>query len=146
MSWPGMLIIFCLTVKNISKQSISIALVTHAAQWTSICLWISVGWQPSTHVWMDSSPGMPLLTCNGMLHKLAIHPVDYIVLHKCLPIFLPSHISNCPIYTATAALWTGFTCTCLTCLQKFQLISTVSNITIFHAKEKIVCLLKKIML
>lgn len=71
---------------------------------------------PSGHIWLDSPPCMPPVICSVMLCRPTIHLVDSTVLHKCLPVCLLSHMSSCHIYPATAAMQTGFACTCLICL------------------------------
>lgn len=122
----GMPVICCLAVKNIWNQSSSPVLGTCAAQWTNTPAHVfqqgdifphsEIESLPSGHVWMDSPPGMSPLICNVMLCRLTIHLAYCTVLHKRLPVCLPSHMSSCLIYPATVAKRTGFTCTCLICL------------------------------
>ena len=50
--------------------------------------------------------------CN-VVRILAAHPADCTGLHKSLPVCLPSQTCNSAICIVTAALQTGFSCTCL---------------------------------
>jgi hypothetical protein len=63
---------------------------------------------PYGPVWMDSPPGTPSLSCAVQSSTQAIHPVNCTVLNKCVSVYLPSQMCSCAIYTAMAALQSGF--------------------------------------
>jgi hypothetical protein len=44
---------------------------------------------------------------------LPTHPTDCCVLHRCLPLYLPSPVHNCAITSATAVPWTDLSWRCL---------------------------------
>lgn len=141
----GMTVICCLAVKNIWNQSNVPVLGTRAAQWTkSICRRISAGWHLSTPrnwntAFWSCLDGFTTwhatfnLQCNAVQTNYS--PGWLYCLHKCLLVCLPSHTSSCPIYTATAAMRTCFTCTCLMSAIYINSLA-VYIITIFHAEGK----------
>jgi hypothetical protein len=57
---------------------------------------------PSGPVWTDSPPGTPFLSCAVKSSARATHPVDCTVLHKHVPVCLPSQPHSCAIYSVTA--------------------------------------------
>ena len=79
-------------------------------------------------VWIDSSSGMPRLSCAVMSFVLATYPIDSAVLHKYLPV-CSSKFCICAIYTATAALWMAFSFTCL--IYLYWVIRIESNISTY---------------
>jgi hypothetical protein len=56
----------------------------------------------------DSPLGTASSSSAVQLSAQATHPVDFTVLHKCLPESLPSQIRSCAIYIAIATPRTGF--------------------------------------
>jgi len=46
-----------------------------------------------------------------MDHHVTTHTLDWTVVHKCLPVLVPSQVHSCTTYSATAAPQTSFSCT-----------------------------------
>jgi len=78
-------------------------------------------------VGIDSSSGMPHLSCAVMSFVLAAYPIDSAVLHKCLPV-CSSKFCNCAIYTATTTL-SGFQFTYL--IYLYWVIQVEGNISTY---------------
>jgi hypothetical protein len=65
-------------------------------------------WCSSGPPWMDWPP-RTFSSC-AVISLLTHQPINLTVLHKCLPVCLPSQMCNCAIYTATVVPWAGSRC------------------------------------
>ena len=88
----GMQILKCVIVMVCSHYITFLSVVARISPW------------PSGPVWLDSLYSTPFLSWATLSPIPATQQIDQTVLHKCLPVYLPSQMYSCATHTSTAEL------------------------------------------